>query len=38
MKKILTETFGALLGVLSATVLIVLMAIVVSTVALSNIP
>lgn len=36
MREVLTETFGALLGVLSAVVLIVLMAIVVTTVASSN--
>ena len=36
MREALTETFGALLGVLSAVVLIVLMAIVVTTIASSN--
>ena len=36
MREVLTETFGALLGVLSAAALIVLMAIVATTVALSN--
>ena len=36
MREARTETFGALLGVLSAVVLIVLMAIVVTTIASSN--
>ncbi len=36
MREVRTETFGALLGVLSAVVLIVLRAIVVTTVASSN--
>ena len=36
MREVLTETFGALLRVLSAVVLIVLMAMVVTTIASSN--
>ena len=36
MREVRTEIFGALLGVLSAAALIVLMAIVVTTVASSN--